>query len=172
LQKLVLTEELRSSLKQPLGRLFPGGGSETYEQINQLIALRKPPRVVFVGDVVSRNAAAKGLRRDVMIIDNKEMRVQTKPLDVAAGRTFRVRNEPSTISSNAWAAVHEAVECGNALMIVDGEEDLLTLVAMAVAPLGSFVIYGQPGQGVVLVQVDDEARKKAHSFLEGMNESG
>lgn len=128
--------------------------------------------MVFVGDVVSRNAAAKGLRRDVMIIDNKEMRVQTKPLDVAAERTFRVRNEPGTISSNAWAAVNEAVECGNALMIVDGEEDLLTLVAMAVAPLGSFVIYGQPGQGVVLVQVDDEARKKAHSFLEGMNESG
>jgi len=126
----------------------------------------------LVGDAVSRNAAAKGLRRDVMIIDNKEMRVQTEPVGASAGRTFRVRNEPGTISSNAWAAVHEAVECGNALMIVDGEEDLLTLVAMAVAPLGSFVIYGQPGQGVVLVQVDDEARKKAHSFLEGMNESG
>jgi hypothetical protein len=171
LQKLVLTEKLRTSLKQPLGRLYPGRASETYKQISELITLRKPPRVVFVGDAVSRNAAAEGLRRDVMIMDNKEMRVQTKPLDVAAGRTFRVRNEPGTISSNAWAAVHEAVESGNAVMIVDGEEDLLTLVAMAVAPLGSFVIYGQPGQGVVLVEVDDEARKKAHSFLEGMNES-
>jgi uncharacterized protein (UPF0218 family) len=172
LQKLVLTEELRSSLKQPLGRLFPGAGSETYKQISQLIALRKPPRVVFVGDAVSRNATAKGLRRDVMIIDNKEMRVQTKPLEAAVRRTFRVRNEPGTISSNAWAAVDEAVRSGNAVMIVDGEEDLLTLVAMAVAPLGSFVIYGQPGEGVVLVEVDGEARKKAHSFLEGMNESG
>ena len=106
-----------------------------------------------------------------MIIYNKEMRVQTKPLEAAVRRTFRVRNEPGTISSNAWAAVHEAVQSGNAVMIVDGEEDLLTLVAMAVAPLGSFVIYGQPGEGVVLVEVDGEARKKAHSFLEGMNES-
>ena len=127
--------------------------------------------MIFVGDAVSRNAAAKDLRRDVMIIDNKEMRVQTKPLDAAAGRTFRVRNEPGTISPSAWAAVDEAVESGNAVMIVDGEEDLLTLVAMAVAPLGSFVIYGQPSEGVVLVEVDDEARKKAHSFLEAMNES-
>ena len=128
--------------------------------------------MIFVGDAVSRNATARDLRRDVVIIDNKEMRVQTKPLDASTGRTFRVRNEPGTISSNAWAAVDEAVETGNAVVIVDGEEDLLTLVAMAVAPLGSFVIYGQPDEGVVLVEVDDEARKKVHSFLEGMNESG
>ncbi len=167
-----MTEELRSSLKQPLGRLFRGGGSEVYQQIAQLISLRKPPRVIFVGDAVSRNATARDLRRDVVIIDNKEMRVQTKPLVASTGRTFRVRNEPGTISSNAWAAVDEAVEAGNAVVIVDGEEDLLTLVAMAVAPLGSFVIYGQPDEGVVLVEVDDEARKKVHSFLEGMNESG
>ncbi|WP_455285254.1 GTP-dependent dephospho-CoA kinase family protein [[Eubacterium] cellulosolvens] len=172
MQKFVLTEGLRSSLKQPLGRLFRGGGSEVYQQIAQLISLRKPPRVIFVGDAVSRNATARGLRRDVVIIDNKEMRVQTKPLGASTGRTFRVRNEPGTISSNAWVAVDEAVEAGNAVMIVDGEEDLLTLVAMAVAPLGSFVIYGQPGEGVVLVEVDEEARKKVHSFLEGMNESG
>lgn len=57
-------------------------------------------------------------------------------------------------------------------MIVDGEEDLLTLVAMAVAPLGSFVIYGQPREGVVLVEVDCQANKKAIAFLEAMLRSG
>jgi len=168
LAKLVLTEELRRSLKDPLGKLLLGSGPEIYEEISTTISLKKPPRVIFVGDAVAKNALAKGIRRDIMIIDNRERRAQTEPLDVHATRIFRVRNDPGTIGSEAWAAVEEAVESGDAIMIVDGEEDLLTLVAMAVAPLGSFVIYGQPDEGLVLVEVDDSAKKSACSFLESM----
>ena len=170
--KLVLTEQVRSSLKKPLGRLLRGSGPDIYREIAQLISTKKPRRVVLVGDAVSRNAVAANLHRDVMIIDNREMRVQTKPSDVLARRTFRVRNEPGTIGSDAWAAVNDAIESGDAVLIVDGEEDLLTLVAMALAPLGSFVIYGQPGEGLVLVEVDDRARKKANSFLKAMFQNG
>lgn len=172
MSKLFLTEELRSSLKHPLGRLLRGGNAKVYEEVARLTSSKRPPRIVFVGDAVSRNAVEKGLRGDVMIVDNKEMRARTKSLPAPARRTVRVRNEPGTISSSAWAAVGEAIESGNAIVIVDGEEDLLTLVAMAVAPLGSFVIYGQPGEGVVLVEVDDEARNKAHCLLQGMTKSG
>jgi uncharacterized protein (UPF0218 family) len=170
LARLILTEELRNSLKHPLGKLLPGSGPEIYEEIATTISLRKPPRVIFVGDAVAKNALIKGVRRDVMIIDNKEKRTRTKPLDARARRTFRVRNEPGTIGSEAWAAVEEAIESGDSLMIVEGEEDLLTLVAIAVAPLGSFVIYGQPGEGLVIVEVNDSAREKACSFLESMTE--
>jgi hypothetical protein len=170
LAKLLLTEELRSSLKRPLGKLLPGSGPEIYEEIATTISLRKPPSVIFVGDAVAKNALTKGIRRDVIIIDNKEKRTQTKPLDARAKRTFRVRNERGTIGSQAWAAVEEAIESGDATVIIEGEEDLLTLVAMAVAPLGSLVIYGQPGEGLVMVEVDDSARKRACSFLESMTE--
>jgi len=172
LPKLVLTEEVRSCLKRPLGRLLPGDSPEIYEEIARLISLKRPPRIVFVGDVVSRKAVAAGLRRDVVIIDNKEMRTRTTPFAVPATRTFFVRNQPGTIGFDAWEAIEDAIESGNAVMIVDGEEDLLTLVAMAVAPIRSFVIYGQPGEGLVLVEVDDEARKKAVSFLEAMTRIG
>jgi len=168
LAKLVLTEELRRSLKDPLGKLLPGSGPEIYEEISTAISVRKPPRVIFVGDAVAKNALKKGIRGDVMIVDNREKRTRTKPFDACATRIFRVRNDPGTIGSEAWAAVEEAVESGDAIMIVDGEEDLLTLVAIAVAPLGSFVMYGQPDEGLVMVEVDDSAKKRACSFLEGM----
>ena len=164
----MLTEEARPSLKVPLGRLLHGKASQIYNEIARLISFKKPPRVIFVGDAVSRNATAKRIRRDLMIIDNREMRGQTKAFDASAERTFRVRNEPSTIGLEAWAAVEDAVESGNAVVIVDGEEDLLTLVAMMVAPLGSLVIYGQPDKGVVLVEIDEEARKKAKVLVQGM----
>jgi hypothetical protein len=170
LARLILTEQLRRSLKQPLGKLFPGSGPEIYEEADKAISMRKPPRVIFVGDAVARNAVTKGIRRDVMIIDNKEKRTQTKPLDAYAKRTFRARNDPGSIGSQAWAAVEEAIESGDAMVIIEGEEDLLTLVAMAVAPLGSFVIYGQPGEGLVIVDVDSSARKSACALLESMTE--
>jgi uncharacterized protein (UPF0218 family) len=170
LARLILTQELRGSLKHPLGKLLPGSGPEIYQEIAATISLRKPPSVIFVGDAVAKNALAKGIRRDVMIIDNKEKRIQTKPVEARTKRTFRVRNEAGTIGSQAWAAVEEAIESGDAIVIIEGEEDLLTLVAMTVAPLGSLVIYGQPGEGVVIVEVDDSARQKACSFLESMTE--
>lgn len=166
--KLVLTEELRSALKKPLGRLFLGEGPGIYEEIRRLISLKRPARVVFVGDAVSRRAIAAQLRTDIMVIDNREMRAQTKPFETPARRTFHVRNEPGTISLQAWGAIQDAIKSGKAVMVIDGEEDLLTLVAMAEAPVGSFVIYGQPGEGLVLVEVDDQARKRALAFLEGM----
>jgi uncharacterized protein (UPF0218 family) len=168
LGKLVLTNELRRSLKNPLGKLLHGSGPEIYEEVSTMISLRKPPRVIFVGDAVAKNAVTRGIRRDVMIIDNKEKRARTKALDAHASRLFRVRNEPGTIGSEALAAVEEAIESGDAIMIVDGEEDLLTLVAMAVAPLGSLVMYGQPDEGLVMVEVDKSARKRALSLLESM----
>jgi len=56
-------------------------------------------------------------------------------------------------------------------MVVEGEEDLLTLVVMVTAPLGSLVVYGQPNEGLVLVEVNGEAREKACLFLENMIEA-
>lgn len=168
----MLSEELRASLKRPLGKLLPGDGSDVYDEIARLISVRRPARVIFVGDAVSRSATAAALRRDILIVDNREMRTRTKPLDASERRLLRVRNEPGTISLNAWAAVEDAIQSGNAVMVVSGEEDLLTLVAIAVAPLGSFVIYGQPGEGVVLVEVDDEARKRALCTVGAMTRVG
>lgn len=170
--KLILTKELRQSLKKPLGRLYPGTSPELYREIAQLASLKKPPKIILVGDAVSRNATATGLRRDVMIVDNKEMRGQVKQSDIAARRIFRVRNEPGTISEEAWACVDDAIRSGDALVIVDGEEDLLALVAVALAPIRSFVVYGQPNEGLVLIEVDTEARKIADSFFDCMIRSG
>jgi len=171
LPKLVLTQDLRNSLKKPLGKLLQGSGPEIYDQLAATISVKNPPCVVFVGDSVSQKAHSKGIRRDVMIIDNKERRGQIEPLEAVKTRTFRVRNDPGTISLEAWAAVDEAIESRDAIMIVDGEEDLLTLVAIAVAPLGSFVVYGQPNEGLVMVEVDDTTRKTVWCFLEAMTKT-
>lgn len=166
--KLILTEELRQSLKNPLGTLYCGKGPKLYHEIAELVSAKNPPKVIFVGDAVSRNATAAHLRRDVMIIDRREKRRRTRAPQTTARNKFRVRNEPGTISPGAWVCLEKAIRSGDALVTVDGEEDLMTLVAMATAPLGSFVIYGQPDEGLVLIQIDVHAKKVANSFFEGM----
>jgi hypothetical protein len=51
---------------------------------------------------------------------------------------------------------------------VTGEEDLAALPAMLAAPLGSTVVYGQPGEGMVRVAVTPEARRRARELFEGL----
>lgn len=163
-----MTEELRDSLKKPLGRLLRGNGSEVYGELTGEILRSNPPRVILVGDAVSRNATTHRVRSDLMIIDNREMRDPTEAFRKKAKRTFLVRNDAGTISADAWVGVEEAVQHGDAIMIVDGEEDLLTLVAIMVAPLGSIVAYGQPNEGLVVVQVDDQTKERVSCLLDAM----
>jgi uncharacterized protein (UPF0218 family) len=47
-----------------------------------------------------------------------------------------------------------------ARILVDGEEDLLGLAVLAFAPDGSVMFYGQPGEGMVAVRIDEQARSR------------
>ena len=56
-------------------------------------------------------------------------------------------------------------------IVVDGEEDLLTLIAVLYAPENSFVIYGQPHSGIVVVKVTDQRKCQVQEFLNAMKVS-
>ena len=53
----------------------------------------------------------------------------------------------------------------NTALLVDGEEDILTLAAILSAPDHSIIIYGQPREGSVIVKVEDKVRKLAWKIL-------
>ena len=48
-------------------------------------------------------------------------------------------------------------------IIVEGEEDLLTLPVIKFAPLGALVVYGQPYVGMVLVMVTERTKVETES---------
>ena len=66
---------------------------------------------------------------------------------------MKLVNSPGTISAASWEVIAEALRIGNSAVVVEGEEDLLVLVAVSVAPFLSLVVYGQPNVGIVLVRV-------------------
>ncbi|MDG7054637.1 MAG: GTP-dependent dephospho-CoA kinase family protein, partial [Nitrososphaerota archaeon] len=54
-------------------------------------------------------------------------------------------------------------------IIVDGEEDLLVIPVCIYAPENTIIMYGQPNEGLVVVTVNEEIKKKTKSILEAMN---
>ena len=160
----ILTEELRGKLKAPLGMVIHQGPN-LIEEVKRLLD-SNPPRIIAIGDATSRTLSK--LRVDVRVVDGREMRRPTAIEEPTVRHLFKVRNPPGAIEEEAWNAVKEAIAEGDALVIVDGEEDLLALPAILEAPCKSLVFYGQPHVGIVVVDVDERAKEKAERLLKSM----
>jgi len=167
--KLLLTRELRALLKIPLGELLTGTEDENMKALKRIVSEQKPPRVVCVGDSVCRSAMNAGESSWIKVVDGKEMRRETGLQDFHGRRVFLVDNPPGTISRMAWEAVAEAIKHKGSLLIVNGEEDLLTLPAILEAPTSSIVIYGQPPQaGMSVVRINKDKKSLAKSVVDAM----
>ena len=68
-------------------------------------------------------------------------------------------NPQGTITKEAISAIKDALEKNeHTHIVIDGEEDLLTLIAVYYAPENSFVVYGQPYSGIVVVKVTQQKK--------------
>ena len=166
--KLLLTDDLRRTLKHPLGELLTGPPQETTAWLRRLVEEEKPPLIICVGDAVSKNVREAGVDAGVSVVDYKVMRQEISPWEYNGTIVFRVSNPAGTIEFAAWEALREAIERKNALLIVDGEEDLLALPAILLAPDGSLVVYGQPREGMVVVKASPEKKKEIQRIIELM----
>jgi len=165
----VVTPKLRQRLKEPFGTLIQGTFSETMSKLETIIEKEKPPRIVSVGDTVSRNLHARGVNPQLSITDNKRMRKRIQPRIFPVKSIVRVKNPQGTITEEAITAVQKALKGDEQThIIVDGEEDLLTLIAVLHAPEESLVVYGQPYEGIVVVKVTPEKKAKALEILKAM----
>jgi uncharacterized protein (UPF0218 family) len=142
------------------------------QKLRKLIEKGSPPMVISVGDAVSHSIIKHGIPSHVLIVDNKIMRAPIKPIVAGAYQTLHLRNPPGTLKEEAWAVIRNALSGKNRTkVLVDGEEDLLTLVALLCAPENSLVVYGQPHEGIVVVKVREKIREKIRRIVDAMEES-
>ena len=167
-----LTPQLRIKLKEPFGRLIQGAPEQTMAKMKKLIEKEKPAKIISVGDIVSRNLHKHNIHPQLTIIDNISMREQKMPLEAEVEKTVYVDNPQATITQEAVGAVKEALKSDeHTHIVVKGEEDLLTLIAVLYAPINAFVVYGQPNLGIVVVKVTAEKKAQAQEFLNTMKSS-
>ncbi|SDR39469.1 GTP-dependent dephospho-CoA kinase family protein [Natronobacterium texcoconense] len=161
-QLLVLPAELRSELKEPMGPI------ETDTE-SLLEAAGEP--LIAVGDVVTYHLLEAGHEPDLALVDERTEReaVDEEIRETVAERTnLEAVNPPGEITEDVvWALCEGLERLEPATILVDGEEDLVALPAIVVAPEGASVVYGQPGEGMVHVRVTDEIQTRVRELLEG-----
>jgi uncharacterized protein (UPF0218 family) len=163
-----ITPELRVKLKEPFGMLIKGSFDENMNKLKELVNKEKPPKLVSVGDTVSKNLHEYSLKPNLAITDNLCMRKKSPSITYDAN-AVHVKNPAGTITQESVKAIKEALKHNeHCHIIVDGEEDLLTLIAVVYAPPGSFVVYGQPYEGIVLARATPERKAEASEFLKAM----
>lgn len=142
---------------------------ETTKELEKLIKSTRPVKIISVGDVISRSILERKLPLDVFIVDSRSMRKPIEPLKFKADRTLMLANPAGTIADDSWRVIGEAISSdGLVKVLVDGEEDLLTIVAVLMAPENSIVVYGQPDEGIVVIRVNEEAKNRMREIISRM----
>jgi GTP-dependent dephospho-CoA kinase len=165
-----ITPPLREKLKEPFDMLIEGTFDQTISKLKEIVAANVPPMLISVGDVVSKNLHKHKLHPQLTVIDYISQRNKiATPTHMHGEETVRVKNPQGTITEEAITAIQEAIaSCRHTHIIVEGEEDLLTLIALLYAPDNALVIYGQPRCGIVVVRVTAEKKAQAQQFLKAM----
>ncbi len=156
-------EVLRSRLARPLGELI------RESDIRRSVLRRtisETDFVIAVGDRVTETLAHIGRVPDVHIVDGRERRKKREAPDVPYSSLFKADNPAGTITDEAVDAVRAAMEGEKpARVLVNGEEDLLAIPAIATAPLGANLYYGQPLEGVVIVRVSEQTKERNSALM-------
>lgn len=165
-EDIIFGEEDKEKVRKPLGKLFEGKPPETTERLVEHIKEKGPAMLIVVGDFSAMELSRMGIRADVYVIDGKVERKVSERFVRDNVLQINTENPAGTISKKAVNALKGAISSGKgAVVYVDGEEDLLTLPAVLLAPLGSTVVYGQPSVGAVSVDVTEEKKQEVCAIL-------
>ncbi len=166
-QSLRLPDNDRARLRKPFGKIFSGSESKraiAAKKTSEFITDRLIPITIGIGDVVTASLTAVGSSPTISIVDFKNKRRSIGVLPRVDGI-----NPPGTISAEAVAALYRAIqgrEEGKMTIMIDGEEDLLVLPAILLAPLNTLVLYGQMDIGIVAVEVTERKKIQVQRILE------
>jgi len=154
-------EELQI-FKKPIGILLRNNQVD----LDSLSQYLKNDLTISVGDATTDKLLALGIVPAIQIVDGRERRVERDlPLENYV-KVIRCSNPAGTISKEAVDAFKEALASEKPVrIIVDGEEDLIGAVAIALAPDNSVMFYGQPLEGLVVVTVNNESRSKLKEVI-------
>lgn len=166
-----LSPKLRTRMKKPIGTLIEGPSNVVMERLKKLIAKERPKAVISVGDRVSEGLSQNKIPTKLSIVDNRIKRRAIQPVTLEMDRTYYVKNPPGTITDEAMTLIQKALrDEQRILIVVDGEEDLLALPSIFYAPKGSYVVYGQPDKGMVVVRVTSKKKTDISKILKTMED--
>jgi uncharacterized protein (UPF0218 family) len=163
-----LPPALRQRLSKPVGKLF----SQSEIDSPQFKVTLDASLVITVGDRTTETIFRLGRTPDIQVVDLVEMRKARDEPKVPFKSLIRVRNPAGKLTEEAIRGICGAFKTlGAVRVLVTGEEDLLVLPAIARAPSGSSLYYGQPSEGIVFVRIDQASKDSARAIIREMGAS-
>lgn len=162
-----LSKKARALCKKPLG------------VVQKAIAPEQSIDYV-VGDVSTTfcNTTHRSYRLAVvdLFVERKKRYVSLKDLRFPTRmKEVHSKNPAGTLTPELFLTIQKAVIGSTKeepwVLHVDGEEDLSVLPLLLYAPLGRTIIYGQPGKGMVVVEVTEKTKEKAYEIVSFCEES-
>ena len=172
-----LKDEHVNILKKPFGKLIKQE-QISKEKINSLV--KDSISLITVGDATTETIISFGLIPDLSIIDGVERRIRRTESKIFELKNFFItspckfnqyqcKNPKGTISKEAYLNIKKILlEKEQAIIFIDGEEDMLALPVFALAPINSVVFYGQPLEGLVSVKINKKIKNKARNLIESI----
>lgn len=152
---------IRKELKKPLGKL--------HKDFKAVTRLSRTRRIIAVGDVCTLSLLAMGIKPHLAVFDYRLMRHRLDPgminiLKLHFKKPKKYRNPPGTLSDKILADASRLIAKGGAVFI-EGEEDLTALAFIAGASRADIIVYGQPGEGLVVVEPDKKIKDRVRRWL-------
>ena len=150
-------------LKQPFGTLVSEKDITKQKILSMLEGAKK---IITVGDATTERLISFNITPDIAVIDGVERRSpRSHPINYHAKKML-CKNPAGTISKEAVHVLQSALETSSPVTVkVEGEEDMLALPLFTMAPKGSVVLYGQPLEGIVLVNITEEKQNEAKELM-------
>ncbi len=180
----ILPDTLRQELKKPLGELFAEISANYQSGVLEFVqkyvragfcvigGKKFQPKIIAVGDAISRELLNIDVIPDISIVDLKIKRIPVyKNITEIGFRDIKVhkfaKNPAGTINLSACKTLSQLIkyEANPAVLQIVGEDDLMALAACYLSPLNYLVVYGQPDAGVVAILVSEEIKQKARAML-------
>lgn len=165
-KKYLLPEHVRERLQQPIGTVIT-------EPSTLQPFLAKTDTIITVGDVVSITLQQAGYVPSIKIVDFQTRRHaidQQTQNQYFPSVTQKLTNHAGTINTSFVSLFLASLQTfhktnSSQTIVVDGEEDLLALPTMLLAPLDTVVFYGQYNVGMIAVKITEEKKTYSKSLL-------
>ena len=162
-----LPENLRDQFKLPLGNLINDTNPEKNEIIKKIYS---ESSVITVGDRTTEVLLNLGLIPHIQVVDGLEKRNPHEiPVIDTLNTELTCENPSAEITDESLSTIKKAFSSEPPVrIIVNGEEDLLVLPICIHAADNSIIMYGQPNEGLVIIQITPDIRAKIQKLLDLM----
>ena len=161
-----IDENSIDEFKKPLGKLYVD-----FEDAIPMI--KEASFLISVGDQTIKNLLDNDLYPNLGIIDNRIQRKDHNHDIIRTENILKADNPAGTITEDLWETIELAISSiledeDTRIIEVKGEEDLAVLPCLLIAPEDAVIVYGQPNEGLVFVNVF-EAKDKATRLMTFFN---